>query len=97
MKIKSKYLDHDCLLLVRPYPNSRPAIQLIDAETHELLCIATINLPEVELPKDCVLIKTWSENEGIMEALIANQVIEDTGERIPAGYAEAAVCRYIRR
>ena len=37
--------------------------------------MATVNMPDVPLPKIHVLIKNWSENEGVMEALQSAGII----------------------
>jgi len=44
---------------------------------------------------DYVLIKDWSENEGMLSALAAAGLINDTGERIPTGMCEAALCELL--
>jgi hypothetical protein len=40
-----------------------------------------------------VAVKDWSENTGMLAALIAAGLVEDTGRRIPCAYTEAALCR----
>jgi len=42
---------------------------------------------------DEILVKDWSENEGMLEALVGLGLVEDTGRRVSCGFAEAAVCR----
>lgn len=45
------------------------------------------------LPKDEFCVKLWSENEPLREPLLASGLFEDTGRRIPLGYAFAEVWR----
>ncbi len=40
-------------------------------------------------------IKTWGENEGVMEDAIEAGIIESPIAWIPAGYAKAALCRIL--
>lgn len=42
-----------------------------------------------------VLIKDWAENAGVLAALIAGGVVEDTNERISTGYEDAALCHLL--
>jgi hypothetical protein len=37
-------------------------------------------------------LKTWSENEGILETLTEAGFVSDTGERVPTGFCEYVVC-----
>ena len=39
------------------------------------------------------LVKNWSENEGLLEALVDAGVVIDTGDRIPSGYVDIPVVR----
>lgn len=58
----------------------------------------TANLPEAGLPEPgCYYIKTWSENRDITNVLLhaANPRFEDTGRRIPTGFVEVHVWRYL--
>ena len=86
-----------CRLLRGRYADRlrRVALRLVEAETGEPYCTATVNMPEVPLAEGEVLIKNYSENEGVLAALVAAGVVEDTGRRVDAGYAGAgvAVCK----
>ena len=53
----------------------------------------SVNIPEHKLADDEVLVKTWSENERIIEPVLATGLFEDTGRRVPTGYCEAQVWR----
>ncbi len=71
------------------------AIQLYDAETGEPWCTASVCLPDQEQAPDEVFIKNWSENEGILDALVAGGIVEDTGRVVRSGFAAANVCRLL--
>lgn len=66
--------------------NDRPAIQVIDMEDGCPYCMATVNMPDMDLADNEVAIKNWSENEGILECLQANGVIGPTKRRMPTGF-----------
>lgn len=54
----------------------------------------TVNL-DTPPSEGCVWVKTWSENEGILEALVARGLLEETGRTMPTGYVSAHEARLI--
>lgn len=66
--------------------NDRQAIQLIDTEDGYPYCIATVNMPDIDLGDTEVAIKNWSENEGVLEALQANGIVGPVKRRMPSGF-----------
>lgn len=72
------------------YTNGRPAIQLFGDDGP--WAKATVNIPEFDVPVGHVLIKDWSENNGIMEDLIDNGVIGSPVGVVPAGFELAQLC-----
>lgn len=61
--------------------NLIPALQLYSDEGAGLepLATATVNVPDWGPEDGCIMIKDWSENEGMMASLVDSGVIEDTG------------------
>lgn len=81
-----------CQVRFLRYYNGRTAICLTGVE--ELpIATATVNVPEVSLQSDEVIIKDYSENEGIFSCLVRANVIEDTGRRIPLGFTEGKIAK----
>jgi hypothetical protein len=73
-----------------------PAMVLVDEEYDEgtdpsPFVTATANLPGVQLDEGEVLIKNYSENEGISEALQKAGITEDTGGRINSGFIQLEI------
>lgn len=87
-----RFRDWDCLVQKRQYDNGRVALQLVDVEDGSPIAKATVNLPDVPLGKNQVAIKDWSENEGMLDALVAASVITPTGQMVRSGYVEVPVC-----
>lgn len=73
------FKNYQCEAQFGLYYNGKTAIQLIGKpETEyeaELITIASVN-GEMDIPNHLVGIKTWSENEGIVQALVDGNVIE---------------------
>ncbi len=73
--------------------NGATAINLICLDEGEPYATATINMPEVYLEKDELIIKNYGENEGILDALVKENIVEDTGVKVNVGYAYANICK----
>lgn len=86
--------QHNVNVELHYYENGRIAIILTHNELGKLM-VASVNIPEIKLDKNQVLIKNYSENEGILDELINNKIIEDTGITIPCGYVNAHLCNLL--
>jgi hypothetical protein len=86
-----RVFDVECYLEFASYPNGKPAIRLIDSRDDEEYTIATVNVPFADLPPGHVAIKSYSENEGVLEALIEAGVVKDTGVKLPSGFVSLPV------
>lgn len=71
----------------------RIALTLSDVEDGEPVAVATINLPELALAADEVVIKDYSENEGMLATLVTAGVISAPLRAIPLQYVTVYVCR----
>jgi hypothetical protein len=71
--------------------NGRLAVQLVspDSEDDEVATLS-VNLVEEPMADDEFAFKTYSENEGLFEQVIAHGVIRDTGRRTRTGLP---ICR----
>ena len=83
--------DVECYLEFGKYPNGRRAIRLVDAIDHEEYAVATINVIDAALLPGHVAIKDYSENVGILEALVEAGVVIDTGVRVSTGLTSVPV------
>lgn len=81
--------------LLKYQTNNRTAIELIDV-SGEPIATATINMPpEIDLKDDEVVIKNYSENEGILDVLISEGIVERTGKTVSHGYVSSEICRLL--
>lgn len=75
--------------------NDRVCIRL-RCENGEPMATATVNVPDADLDKDEILIKDYSENEGILEALTSVGVVLFTGRYVRLSpWAVAHVCNLL--
>lgn len=84
-----RFLGLDCIVEMHRYANERPALVL----THggEQVAVATINMPGIPLGPNDVVIKNYSENEGMMKALIEGGIITDTNVKTSGGFPIAVL------
>lgn len=72
-----QFKDYKCLALGHTYQNGRKAIELLEYDSpHEPVAFATVNIPQIDIPDDCVFIKDYSENKGILQSLINANIID---------------------
>ena len=95
------YDDLELGVEYQTYSNGRIAIQLNDYNSVELpgepYCKATVNVPEASLESDEVIIKNYSENMGLDDALIESGLTEDTGKRINVGYVTVPIHKLLKK
>lgn len=72
---------------------NRIALQLTDVEDGSPVAIATVNMPELHLAADQVLIKDYSENEGMLALLVGAAVVSPPLREVQLRYVTLYVCR----
>jgi hypothetical protein len=77
--------------------NNRSALELVDPRTGEPFTTATVNLPGVQLADDEIILKDYSENEGMLRSLVDAGVVQDMGRRERTGFVTCPVVRVLRR
>jgi len=93
-----KFKQWDCIIEYKKYKNNnRTAMTLVDAITFEPIAVATINVPEVPLKEDEVVIKDYSENEGMLETLVNANVVKRLGKRVKVGHVKCEICKLLKK
>lgn len=80
---------------IRHYSNGRPAIELLEIDPeygYTPYATASVNLPDVLLQPNEVLIKDYSENEGITKFLSKHNIVVPTNNWVRSGYVDIQVC-----
>jgi len=81
------------------YSNGRTALEylIIDEDMQMLVpaCTATINLPHIELADDEVIIKDYSENQGLYEEMVKAGHISPMIRDVASGWISAPVCKLL--
>lgn len=90
-----KFLGFKCLLEKGQYPNGRIALELVEINTGEPVLVASINMANEYLSEDEVIIKNYSENEGILDILIKAQIISEPTRFVNTGWTTSPVCKLL--
>lgn len=105
--ITVKFSFWDCNVHFRKYGNGRTAIQLTNHEPIDEgngfiyrvdecpIVTATINLPDEPLEPDEVIIKDYSENEGMLNALVGAKIISDPIRTCKSGFITGYICKLL--
>ena len=74
------------------YSNGRTSLELIDIEDGIPYATASVNLPNVLLEENEILIKDYSENQGVLDFLVENNIVNRTERSVQSGYVWIPVC-----
>jgi len=80
------------------YQNDRIALEMIGTKGKykgETILVATINVPSEKIADDEVIIKNYSENEGILDVLIDAKIISKPIRQVSTGHVSAPVCKLL--
>ena len=86
---KAKYIPANTIVNKTQYADGNTALTAIDPISHEPAGTLTVNIPETTLNANHVWIKDWSENEGVLNALIESKLVENLNVTYPQGFCEA--------
>lgn len=77
------------------YMNGRVAIEYVNTIDGEPECTATINLPDEQIEDDEVIIKDYSENEGLYDMMLQAGHIGPAIRYVQSGWISAPVCKLL--
>jgi hypothetical protein len=86
-----QFKQWSCVIEKGEYRAGGPALHLASAEDGEPIATATVWLPNI--PAGCVAIKNYSENEGMLPALVSAGVVSKPINYISSGFVTIPVCK----
>lgn len=78
----------------KTYANGRLALVLLDANG-DVFAHCTVNLPDFDVPEGCCYIKDYSENAGMLDALVVAGVVSEPLKYSRSGFVDMPMCRYL--
>jgi hypothetical protein len=94
MKITHNFMGQSYVLepTLKRYNNGQTCIQLIDTSDGFPFATATVAV-ENNLSKEEVAIKDYSENEGLLDTLLAYNIVEKPHAFIQSGFVKIPICK----
>ena len=89
--MKLFFKNHSVEIEVKKYSNGRTAIILLDGNDGMPYATATMNVDEAYVPLEEVVIKDYSENQGMLSFLERNNIVRRTGT-YPLPFGSAPIC-----
>jgi hypothetical protein len=90
-----QYKNWNCNVLFHTYQeNGNTAIQLVDARDGQPIATASVNL-STPLAQDEVYIKNYSENEGVLEALVEGGILSPPISYSQTGFVTVPRCKIL--
>lgn len=84
--------NNKCFIKVRPYNSGRLFMSLIDSEDGYAVCRVTLDIDAIPIMDDMIIVKSYSENEGLYEALLESDIIKKAERKFEVGHEFALVC-----
>lgn len=78
IKFKTDAATYTGVIMKTQYGNGRTALEMVGSKGKfkgESILVASVNIPEERIEKDEVIIKNYSENEGILDVLVDAKII----------------------
>jgi hypothetical protein len=89
--LTTEYGSYEVYLSFGTYRNGRTAIELLDSQDHEPVMVATVNIDNALLHGDEIIIKDYSENEGVLDFLVKNGITSRPKHWISSGWVTCPV------
>lgn len=86
-----KFKQWDCVLKKGKYGNGRMALYLEDAGTFERIAVCSVNLEGFPLKENEAFIKNYSENEGMLDALVKSGAVKETNGAVGIDYGTHSI------
>lgn len=94
-----KFKQWNCDLKFAKYGNGCTAIMLVAAEDDEIpgepIATASVNLEDGVVGEGEIAIKDYSENEGMLEAMVDAGIVSEPLRMEASGYVEIPVCKLL--
>ncbi len=89
--LTTAHSKYEVYLSFGAYRNGRTAIELLDANDGCPVMVATVNLDDVTLSGNEIIIKDYSENEGVLDFLVQNKITSRPKRWISSGWVTCPV------
>lgn len=88
------YRGEECIIKKHKYANNNRVALVLYTMCGQPYATLTTNVG-VDLAEDEVAVKTWSENDGILQLLMENNIVSAPLYYIPSGFVEIPICKLL--
>lgn len=92
---KTKYSEYDVVFGWGEYSNGRSSLRLFDAQDGCPIMTATVNVEEAQLSENETIIKTYAENEGVLQFLQSNGIVGPVKREVGVGFVICPVVDFL--
>ena len=89
--LKTPHSNYNVTINRKRYGNGRHVLELIDVEDGFPVMVATVNIPAASLEESEVIIKNYSENEGVLEFLQENEIVGPVKREVQTGWVTCPI------
>lgn len=93
--MKLNYKNFQVTVKKSTYFNNNLRVDLIDVEDGLTVATVSVNVKHVPLEKDQIIVKDYSENEGMADWLLENKVAEKTDTHVFVGSSKCPIFKII--
>lgn len=90
-----KFKKWECSLAFGEYQNGRTILFLNDNATLERVLCASVNLPDEAIGSNEIAIKNYSENKGVLDALIEYKVVSKPKRYVNLTHVSVPICELL--
>ena len=87
-----EFNGYKCFIKIRPYNSGRIYMTLHDLEDGQQVTRVTLDIDAIPHIDNLIIVKSYSENKGLYEALLKAEVIKPCERIYAVGYEMAHVC-----
>lgn len=85
-------------LIKSKYGNGRLALRLEEVgDSREIITVITCNIPSTPLGEDEIIVKNYSENSGMDNWLVRNDIAVPTGRSVSSGFVIMPIMKLTAR
>jgi len=95
--LRTPHANYWVTIRFKRYSNNRHVLELMDVDDGCPVMVATVNLPAVSLGESEVIIKNYSENEGVLEFLQENEIVGPVKREVQTGWVTCPIVDLLKR
>ena len=93
MRYKTRFGSYDVKFVPKYYSNGKSAILMVDEKDVQVIAKVTLSCPDVPLEAGEFVLKNYADNRGLLDFMLANGLVTDTGRTAPGYHPATPIVR----